>query len=283
MLLPSYFRVARVWVPAGAHSVNVTFTDNQGQAIGPPKTLKRQPQGAGTKDHQPSDRTLISPITNRKMVFTMNRLDALGTINLGRRAARIAVILACVAPLASACAGGGARRSPSASLKPSSDAPKWVYQTSYTDRRKFYGVGVSAGVRNRGLAQSRASNRARNEIAKVLETYSASLMKDYSASVSTGDLQNAQEEQRVEQAIKTFTSQLLVGAEVSNLRRRSQRGGLCTRRARSRQASQNRHRAGQDGARAFSLGREESGSRPRWPQRRDEADAAAGAAPRRVR
>ncbi len=131
-----------------------------------------------------------------------------GNAGLGRCVAVVAV-----SALAVACAGGG-RRGPSA--KPSSDAPKWVTQTSYVDKRTFYGVGASAGVKNMGLARSRAGNNARNEVAKVVETYSASLMKDYAASISTGDLSNAQEEQLVEQAVKTFTAQLLTGVEVTS-------------------------------------------------------------------
>ena len=117
--------------------------------------------------------------------------------------------------LIAACAGSSSKRSPAASLTPSPNAPEWVHRTSYVDGRSFYGVGLSAGVKNQGLARSRAGNRARSEIAKLVEVYSASLMKDYAASVSTGDLSNAQEEQLVEQAVKTFTSQLLVGVEVT--------------------------------------------------------------------
>ena len=125
----------------------------------------------------------------------------------------LGVALVAVSALAAGCAGGG-RRGPSAKL--AADAPKWVNQTSYVDKRTFYGVGASAGVKNMGLARSRAGNNARNEVAKVVETYSASLMKDYAASISTGDLSNAQEEQLVEQAVKTFTAQLLTGVEVTS-------------------------------------------------------------------
>ena len=139
-------------------------------------------------------------------------MNALLKTRSNRRILRLAVVAASLLPIA--CAGGQKRGS--SSLKPPSDAPEWVYKTSYVNSRVFHGVGASAGVKNPGLARSRAANRARNEIAKVMETYSASLMKDYAASVSTGDLSNAQEEQLVEQAVKTFTSQLLVGAEVKD-------------------------------------------------------------------
>ena len=78
----------------------------------------------------------------------------------------------------------------------------------------MYAVGLVAGIRNRGLAMSTAGNRARAEMAKLAEVYTAQLMKDYSASISTGDLSNASEEQLIELATKTFTSQLLVGVQI---------------------------------------------------------------------
>ena len=111
-------------------------------------------------------------------------------------------------------------------LRPAADAPPWVHKSAYVDGRSMFGVGISAGVRNPGLARSRAGNRARNEVAKLVEVYSASLMKDYSASIATGDLKNAQEEQLVEQAVKTFTSQLLVGVEVTKFYQDPQQGVL---------------------------------------------------------
>ncbi len=112
-----------------------------------------------------------------------------------------------------ACASGSASRGNR--LVPSPDAPEWVHKTSYVDGRSMFAVGASAGVRNVGLARSRAGNRARNELAKLVEVYSASLMKDYSSSLSTGDLSESEEQQLVESVTKTFTSQLLTGVEIT--------------------------------------------------------------------
>ena len=78
----------------------------------------------------------------------------------------------------------------------------------------LYGVGMVAGIKNPSHARTTAGNRARKEISKIMETYSASLMKDYAASTSTGDMKNAAEEQRVEEAVKTFSAQLQTGVEI---------------------------------------------------------------------
>ncbi len=59
-----------------------------------------------------------------------------------------------------------------------------------------------------------AANRARNEIAKIFNVYSASLMKDYMASTTAGDMSASSEEQHVEQAIKTFVAEELSGIEI---------------------------------------------------------------------
>jgi hypothetical protein len=94
-------------------------------------------------------------------------------------------------------------------------APDWVDKGSGAfggeAGRVFYGVGSVSGMKNRALARSTADNRARAEIAKIFETYSASLMKDYMASTTAGDMKASSEEQHVEQAIKTFSAVTLSG------------------------------------------------------------------------
>ncbi len=96
--------------------------------------------------------------------------------------------------------------------------PDWVLKGSgaFGDEhaRYFYGVGTVSGIRNVALARTTADNRARAEIAKVFETYSASLMKDYQASTTAGDPSVSSEEQNVEQAIKTFSAATLSGVQV---------------------------------------------------------------------
>lgn len=97
-------------------------------------------------------------------------------------------------------------------------APEWVIKGSGAfggDRGKiFYGVASAAGIQNPSLLRSAADNRARNEVAKVFDFYTASLMKDYAASTMAGDVKATAEEQHVEQAIKTVTARTLSGVEV---------------------------------------------------------------------
>ena len=69
------------------------------------------------------------------------------------------------------------------------------------------------GVRNEPLAWDTAENRARAEIAKTFETYTAYLMRDYAASTTAGDFSRNSEEQNVERAIKTFSAVTLNGVK----------------------------------------------------------------------
>lgn len=105
----------------------------------------------------------------------------------------------------------------------SATPPDWVFKGSgaFEDagEKIFYGVGAVTGIRNRPLASTAADNRARAEVAKIFETYSASLMKDYAASTTGGATAMTKasvstEEQHVEQAIKTFSSATLSGVMI---------------------------------------------------------------------
>lgn len=116
--------------------------------------------------------------------------------------------------LATALAVGcGSSKPPSGSPATQAEAPEWVHRGSHVEKGAISGVGMASGIQNTELARTTATNRARAEISKILETYSASLMKDYQASVSAGG-QASDESQLVEQAIKTFSAQLLEGTEV---------------------------------------------------------------------
>lgn len=96
--------------------------------------------------------------------------------------------------------------------------PEWVMKGSGAfggeAGRVFYGVGSVTGIKNHALARTTADNRARAEIAKIFEVYSASLMKDYMASTTAGDMSASSEEQHVEQAIKTFSAATLSGVQI---------------------------------------------------------------------
>ncbi len=96
--------------------------------------------------------------------------------------------------------------------------PKWVWKGSGAfdedEGKVFYGVGLASGIKNRALLRATADNRARVEVAKVLETYVAALAKDYMASTTAGDMSASSEEQHVEQALKSFTKATLHGATI---------------------------------------------------------------------
>jgi LPP20 lipoprotein len=100
--------------------------------------------------------------------------------------------------------------------------PEWVKRGSgaFDDsgNKVFYGVGAVTGVRNKPLAQTASENRARAEITKIFETYTASLMKDYSASTTGGGTVTSasatSEEQYIEQATKTFSAATLNGVMI---------------------------------------------------------------------
>ncbi|MBI5665968.1 MAG: LPP20 family lipoprotein [Nitrospirae bacterium] len=97
-------------------------------------------------------------------------------------------------------------------------APEWVMKGSGAfggeKGKVFYGVASASRMQNLSLMRTAADNRARNEVAKVFQFYTASLMKDYAASTVAGDPNATSEEQHVEQAIKTVTSMTLSGVEV---------------------------------------------------------------------
>lgn len=112
-----------------------------------------------------------------------------------------------------ACAGAPAVRSNAAAI--AAAAPEWVQKGSRIEGRRILGVGSVAGIDNVPLARTTALDRGRAEISRILDTYSASLMKDYQASTSDGA--GSDEAQRVEQAIKTFSANLLKGAEQKDM------------------------------------------------------------------
>lgn len=107
-------------------------------------------------------------------------------------------------------------------LPPETKAPAWVTQgnAAFHDsgNRIFYGVGSVTGVKNKPLARTAAENRARAEIGKVFEAYTASLMRDYIASTTGGAAVTGStavsEEQHIEQTVKTFSAVTLSGVMI---------------------------------------------------------------------
>jgi hypothetical protein len=108
----------------------------------------------------------------------------------------------------------GGKTPPPGSPTKLADAPEWVHKGTRVGKGEIVGVGAASGMKNPELLRVTASNRGRNEIAKVLEVYSASLMKDYQESVSAGQPGVSSESQMVTNAIKTYSAQLLEGTEV---------------------------------------------------------------------
>jgi len=112
----------------------------------------------------------------------------------------------------------GCTTTPKPSADPASMGPAWVMKGSGAfDVQKgkvFYGVGSASGIRNKALLRQTSDNRARGEIAKTMETYVATLAKDYMASTTAGDMSKSSEEQHVETALKTFSKTTLHGAEI---------------------------------------------------------------------
>lgn len=106
-------------------------------------------------------------------------------------------------------AAGSSSGSMHAGTMAPSGEPGWVNRGSAAvsgdGGRVFYGVGSAGGIKNPALLRGAADNRARAELGKVFETFSASLMKDYSASDNV---------QNVEQAVKTMSSLSLQGVDI---------------------------------------------------------------------
>jgi len=95
--------------------------------------------------------------------------------------------------------------------------PDWIMKGSGAfkkDKKVIYGVGIAEGIRSEALRRTTADNRAIAEISKQLSTISTSLMRDYMASTGVPPEEKSNEEQFVENTIKTFTSNVVSGVKV---------------------------------------------------------------------
>lgn len=124
-----------------------------------------------------------------------------------------ALMLAAGVAVLAGCGGNKVINSPIAK-----NAPEWVNKGSgaFKDGGAgvFYGVGQFNGTKIRALATTKADDRARGEIAKIMNTYVAVLGKDYMASASTGVQGQSSDEQMVSQTLKTFAKFTLNGAVI---------------------------------------------------------------------
>lgn len=133
----------------------------------------------------------------------------------GRKCVGLVVAVFCVACSGARGVGANARAATpasafSATSKDASGMPEWISRSNAAvvnsdGHRVFYGVGVATGIRNPGLLRSAADNRARAELGKLFETFSASLMKDYMSSTDG---------QSVEQAVKTVSTMSQKGVQI---------------------------------------------------------------------
>ena len=121
-----------------------------------------------------------------------------------------------IAVVAAALVGCGGEKKPEMSNQIlHANGPDWVNRGSGAfggeKGKTFYGVGIASGIRNAALRRSTSDSRARSEIAKTLDTYVAVLNKDYQASTTAGDMSASNEEQHVQQALKTYSQMELSG------------------------------------------------------------------------
>lgn len=122
-----------------------------------------------------------------------------------------ALIALALAALITGCGGGEPVKSDTVLSGPT--PPAWITTGAgaYSDAkgRAFFGVGSSSGIKNRALLRSNADNRARAEVSKIFQFYTAALMRDYLASKQALEPLVSDEERRVEQAMRDLTSSAL--------------------------------------------------------------------------
>lgn len=108
--------------------------------------------------------------------------------------------------------------------------PDWITKGAgaFPKEKAFYGVGAVSGVKNIPLAYRAADNQARADIAKQFEVYTASLMKQYAASTTAGDMAKSSEEQNIEEATKTFTAISISGIQIVDHHEDNSKDGIPT-------------------------------------------------------
>jgi len=80
------------------------------------------------------------------------------------------------------------------------------------DKKAFYGVASSSGIKDPSLKRTSADDNAINSVAKIFQVYTASLMKEYRSSIGKAD--TSEEIRNVEEGIKTVTSATLSGVQI---------------------------------------------------------------------
>ncbi|HEX7965735.1 MAG TPA: hypothetical protein VF651_08465 [Gammaproteobacteria bacterium] len=95
-------------------------------------------------------------------------------------------------------------------------APDWVNEGTQVvndkDGRLIHGVGMAPNMNDLSLQTSTADDRARTEVARVLNSFMHVVSQDYSASAGSG--QDQQSEQSVSRQIQNITEQNVSGARI---------------------------------------------------------------------
>lgn len=74
-------------------------------------------------------------------------------------------------------------------------------------------------------AKETTDNRARADLAKYVDTYTAYLMRDYAASPTAGNFTKSSEEQNVERVVKTFVAAHLSGVSIVDRWEKDEKNG----------------------------------------------------------
>ena len=96
--------------------------------------------------------------------------------------------------------------------------PKWAvrapgaWKCKVDGRVGFCSLGMIGHVVDPAMRRTAAAQRAKAELVQFLDTYVASLYKDYQA--ATTNMKDAAEEQHVQRAIKTFSAGHISGVEM---------------------------------------------------------------------
>lgn len=96
------------------------------------------------------------------------------------------------------------------------DAPDWVNEGTHVlktrDARLFHGVGLAPPVGDQSLQTSTADDRARAELARVLNSYMDVVSQDYSGAAGSGD--DAMFQTSVSRQIENVTRINLAGSRI---------------------------------------------------------------------
>ena len=96
-----------------------------------------------------------------------------------------------------------------AAMQPKQKSPEWVRKGSgaldVDEGKVFYGIGAASDIQKQIFLKVTTENRARSEMAKIIETYVALLYKNYMLSTMANDLSTTAEELHVGRDLKSIS------------------------------------------------------------------------------